>query len=74
MILPRKIENLLMAGRAVTDEFKAHMSTRNTASCMVMGQAAGTSAALCVKSGYVPKTLPYAMLRQRLLADKVILE
>ena len=31
----------------ITSSQDAHMSTRNTVSCMAQGQAAGTAAALC---------------------------
>jgi len=35
----------------ITSDYLAHMSTRNTVSCMAMGQAAGTAAALCAGAG-----------------------
>ena len=40
------IDNLLVAGMMITSDRDAHMSTRNTVSCMGQGQAAGTAAAL----------------------------
>ena len=40
------IENLLVAGMMITADHEAHMSTRNTVSCMGQGQASGTAAAL----------------------------
>jgi hypothetical protein len=48
--LPKNTEGLLVAGRLITSTWDAHMSTRNTVSCMAQGQAVGTAAALCAKS------------------------
>jgi hypothetical protein len=61
--------NLFAVGMMITSEFDAHMSTRNTVSCMAQGQAAGTAAALCVRDGYagvrdLPYTTLYAGLKQ----------
>jgi hypothetical protein len=55
--------NLFAVGMMITSEFNAHMSTRNTVSCMAQGQAAGTAAALCVKENYAGvRDLPYKTL------------
>ncbi|RGZ00693.1 FAD-dependent oxidoreductase [Clostridium sp. AM58-1XD] len=43
------LANLFATGMMVTSDKNAHMSTRNTISCMAQGQAAGTAAALCVQ-------------------------
>ena len=45
-LVPRGVDNLLIAGRMMTVELVAHNSTRNTVCCLVCGQAAGTAAAL----------------------------
>lgn len=68
------IENLYAAGMNITSDFKAHMSTRNTVSCMAMGQAAGTAAALCIKKNLGTRDLKYDDLRIRLEKDKVHFE
>ena len=55
--------NVFAIGMMITSDFAAHMSTRNTVSCMAMGQAAGTAAALCANSGRDGvRDLPYAEL------------
>jgi len=41
------IDNLYVSGMMITSDHNAHMSTRNTVSCMGQGQASGTAAALC---------------------------
>ena len=49
IILPRKIENLLVAGRAVGGDRKSHAATRQMVCCMVTGQGAGVAAAVSIK-------------------------
>lgn len=74
MLLPVGCDNLFMAGRCVTADLKAHMSTRNVPGCQVMGQGAGVAAALCAHRGCTSRELPYPVLREALLAQNVILE
>jgi hypothetical protein len=45
---------------------RAHMSTRNTVSCMGQGQATGTAAALCAARNCGTRELRYANLREAL--------
>lgn len=73
-LLPRGVENLFVAGMMITSDHDAHMSTRNTVSCMAQGQAAGTAAALCASAGYATRDLPYPVLRNALVAGGVYLE
>ena len=74
MLLPKGYDNLLMAGRCVTADIKAHMSTRNVPGCQVMGQAAGVAAALCAGINCSTRGLPYDTLRFALLKQAVILD
>ena len=73
-LLPRGLENLLVAGMMITSDHEAHMSTRNTVSCMAQGQAAGTAAALCSERDLTTRELNYPSLREALLAADVYLE
>lgn len=50
-MLPKNIENLIVAGRAIGGDKIAHAATRNMACCAVTGQGAGVAAALSVKAG-----------------------
>lgn len=50
-MLPKGIQGLLVAGRAIGGDQVAHAATRNMACCAVLGQGAGVAAALSVKSG-----------------------
>jgi hypothetical protein len=68
------LDNLLAAGMMITSDFRAHMSTRNTVSCMAQGQAAGTAAALCAQKGCGTRDLPYRDLRQALEKGGVYFE
>jgi len=69
-----QIENLLVAGMMITSDKRAHMSTRNTVSCMGQGQAAGTAAALCTAKNCGSRDLRYATLRDTLEKTGVYFE
>ncbi len=49
-LLPRGVDNLLVAGRAIGGDRVAHAATRNMACCAVAGQGAGVAAALSVRN------------------------
>jgi len=68
------IGNLLVAGMMITSDHDAHMSTRNTVSCMGQGQAAGTAAALCADKNCGTRELSYTHLRKTLEKDNVYFE
>ena len=68
------IENLFAIGMMVTSDWEAHMSTRNTVSCMAQGQAAGTAAALSAKQDVGIRDLGYQLLRTTLEKDGVYFE
>lgn len=48
-LLPKNVENLLVAGRATGGDRDSHAATRNMACCAVTGQGAGVAAALSIK-------------------------
>ena len=50
-MLPKKIDNLLVTGRAIGGDRIAHAATRNMACCAVAGEGAGIAAAQAIKSG-----------------------
>jgi hypothetical protein len=70
----KNVSNLMMAGRNISATHAAFSSTRVMATCAVIGQAAGTAAALCTRYGISPRAL-YAdkaklkEYQQTLLAD-----
>ncbi|VGO13790.1 hypothetical protein PDESU_02347 [Pontiella desulfatans] len=68
------LDNLYVSGMMITSDHKAHMSTRNTVSCMGQGQASGTAAALCALNGHDSRSLPYLDLRLALEKGGVYFE
>ena len=70
----KDLSNMFMAGRNASCSHVAFTSTRVMATCAVMGQAAGTAAALCNKHGILPRQLyedkaKLKELQQTLLRD-----
>lgn len=53
----KNIGNLMMAGRNISATHVAFTSTRVMATCAVIGQAAGTAAAVCAKEKLRPREL-----------------
>ena len=53
----RNIDNLLFAGRNISVTHAALSSTRVMATCAIIGQAAGTAAALCTQNNCAPRAL-----------------
>jgi FAD dependent oxidoreductase len=62
---PRGLDNVVVAGRCFSATHDAHASARSMGTCMAMGQAAGTAAALSAE----PKRLDPQELRTRLRED-----
>ena len=50
-MLPKRVKNLLVTGRAIGGDRIAHAATRNMACCAVAGQGAGIAAAHSIKAG-----------------------
>jgi hypothetical protein len=73
-LLPAGVEGLLVAGRCFSATHDAHASARSMATCMAMGQAAGTAAAMAADGGITPRDLGTDALRARLLGDGVLLD
>jgi hypothetical protein len=59
-LLPRGVDNLLVAGRPISADHVAHSSLRIQPTCYAIGQAAGTAAAVCVSRAIGPwEMAPY---------------
>lgn len=63
-LLPKGIEQLLMAGRCVSADSTAAGAIRVMPPCMGMGQAAGTAAALAVKDNKTVRQVDVGSLRK----------
>jgi hypothetical protein len=68
------LDNLYVSGMMLTSDHRAHMSTRNTVSCMGQGQATGTAAALCAQQDCGSRDLPYGDLSAALSQGGVYFE
>lgn len=56
-LISRDVPNLLLAGRCISGDFYAHASYRVVGNAAVLGEAAGTAAALAVKDNVIPEKL-----------------
>lgn len=68
-LVPKELDNVLVAGRCLSADHDAHASVRSMGQCMAMGQAAGTAAALSTKATQPPHALPIQTLQARLEND-----
>lgn len=66
--VPRRIENLLVAGRCISGTHRAHASYRIMSVCMAMGEAVGLAAAMCARQGVAPRQLEVRALQDALTA------
>ncbi len=66
-LVPKGVDALLMAGRCVSGSREAQSSFRVMGTCMAMGQAAGTAAAMAARTGTVPRLIDPQALRARLV-------
>ncbi len=71
-LVPKKIDNLLVAGRCASFSHETFGAARTTVQCMIMGEASGVAAAMCVKQKMIPRALPHKQLISHLEARGVI--
>ncbi len=72
-MVPEHIGGILFTGRSIWADRVAFGSSRIMGTCMALGQAAGTAAAMCTSEGYEPCDVPVEQLRMLLEADGAIL-
>jgi ribulose 1,5-bisphosphate synthetase/thiazole synthase len=65
-MLPQRVKNLLVCGRAIGGDRIAHAATRNMACCAVAGQGAGIAAALSIRRGLPFDRMDIAALQAEL--------
>ena len=73
-LVPQNLDNILVCGRCVSADRAAQASLRVTPTCMAMGQAAGTAAAMCSQNKTKPRELDINELQKKLAAQGAILE
>ncbi|MBT2300953.1 FAD-dependent oxidoreductase [Variovorax paradoxus] len=72
MLVPRGVDNLLVAGRCASMTHEGQSAARASGGCFVMGQAAGTAAAALGASSFAVIDVP--ALQKMLIADGVDLD
>jgi ribulose 1,5-bisphosphate synthetase/thiazole synthase len=70
-LVPARLEGLLAAGRCFSSDQAANSMFNVISHCIQMGQAAGTAAALAVKSKVLPRKVDIKALQKRLIAQGV---
>jgi hypothetical protein len=66
MLVPKGIDNLLMAGRCASMTHDGQSAARVSGACFVMGEAAGAAAALALSGNTIPRDIAVEKLQQTL--------
>ena len=75
VLLPRHLSNLLVAGRCASMSHEGQSAARVSGGCFVMGQVAGTAAAMPVHGGLVSfGDIDVAAIQARLRSHGALLE
>ena len=69
-LLVEGLENLVIAGRCISATHEAMAAFRVTPIAMAIGQAAGTVAAVAVRTRTAPARVDYAVVREELVAQR----
>lgn len=73
-LVPQGSVNLVTAGRCLSADGPGFGSVRVMATCMAMGQGAGTAAALSVKHGYSMSGMNFEHLRETLIEQGAVVD
>lgn len=73
-LLPKNVENLIVAGRCLSADQLAHSAVRVMPPCFAMGQAAGLAAAISIKDGVPVKKINLSELHESLVKGRVYFE
>jgi hypothetical protein len=73
-LLPKKTDNLLIAGRVISSDETAWRYAGTAGACFLQGQAAGTAAAIAAGNNCCVSNIDTGELRKALMALGVILE
>ena len=66
MLIPDGVDNLLVAGRCASMTHEGQSAARVSGACFVMGEAAGTAAALALSGNTIPRDISVEKLQQQL--------
>jgi hypothetical protein len=73
MLLPRGVDNLLVAGRCASMTHEGQSAARVSGACFVMGEAAATAAHIALSAQLPPADISVDALQQRLATNGVFL-
>lgn len=73
-LVPRGSVNVVTAGRCLSADGPGFGSVRTMATCMAMGQGAGTAAAMHAEFGHAMTDMDYEELRARLAAQGAVVD
>ncbi len=73
VLVPEKVEALLVAGRCSSMNHEAMAGTRVMSTCMALGEAAGTAARVALEDGVLPSAVDVDKVRAELLENGVYL-
>jgi hypothetical protein len=73
-LVPQGSVNLVTAGRCLSADGPGFGSVRVMATCMAMGQGAGTAAALASRHGYGMSDMNFQHLRETLIAQGAVVD
>jgi hypothetical protein len=74
ILVPRDVDNLLVAGRCVAGDKVSHAATRNQMCCAVTGQGAGAAAAVSLRDGRTTAGVDVARVQDELRRQGVRLD
>ena len=74
ILVPRKIDNLLVAGRCASCTHEALGSLRVMPQCGVMGQAAGVASVISLRDGVAPRKVDIKKLQAELKKQDCIID
>ena len=66
MLVPEGVDNLLIAGRCASMTHEGQSAARVSGACFVMGEAAGSAAALALSGNRIPREIPVEKLQETL--------
>ncbi len=72
-LLPKTIDNLLVAGRCISASHEGQGAVRIMPNCIALGQAAGTAAALSLQERVMPRQLNPVLLKSILVKNGALL-
>ncbi len=73
-LIPKGIDNLLMAGKCFSGDFTAHASARVQATSMAMGQGAGVASAICIQEKKPPREIDISKIQDEILRQGGLLD